>query len=339
MATSTPVPSLLKPETRLERSGRTAAAVSRTVRTATPLLALLTLITSLGAACARPGAVAQSGSSADRAPLDTASARGGRLYDNWAAEKRLGATFVPDNAKTPELDGKGGPNGNGTLNDRNGQALPNRGHDYRLKNLFGWDLRGADGIYGAAYQAKPYVLPTNLLLSTRSQAELSAWLKQGDVNVPAYGSVLDDAELESLAGFIVAVRDRKLPHPDDFFRLSARAPKNYELMAGGDSELGKSYYGDRCAGCHGPSGVKVTIDDTESVGSLGRSSAYEVWLKLLNGHPGSKMGPQVHAGDGRDQARTILNLLGALCDRSAFPPLDPKHDAPAADARCAAYGG
>lgn len=38
---------------------------------------------------------------------------GGRLFDNWYAE--IDADFVPDNPDTPELDGRGGPNGNGTL--------------------------------------------------------------------------------------------------------------------------------------------------------------------------------------------------------------------------------
>ncbi|MET0409674.1 MAG: hypothetical protein ABW217_00190, partial [Polyangiaceae bacterium] len=118
-------------------------------------------------------------------------ARGGRLYDNWRGEKGLGHVFTYDDAKTPALDGKGGPNGNGTLNDGSGRALPNTGHDYRLKNLFGWDLRGAEGVYGAPYQKKSYVLARNLLSDTRSPEEITRWLAQGDEHTPAYGQVLD----------------------------------------------------------------------------------------------------------------------------------------------------
>jgi len=64
-------------------------------------------------------------------------ARGGRLFDNWRAEKKLENAFVPDSSKTPELDGRGGPNGNGTLNSGSGQPMANTGHDFRLKNLYG----------------------------------------------------------------------------------------------------------------------------------------------------------------------------------------------------------
>ena len=88
---------------------------------------------------------------------DSMTAYGGRLFDNWYEEAR--ADFVPDNPATPEADGKGGPNGNGTLNDSDGNPVLNTGHDYRFKNLFGWDLLGDDGIYGVAHQAKEFVLP------------------------------------------------------------------------------------------------------------------------------------------------------------------------------------
>ena len=67
-----------------------------------------------------------------------------------------------------------GPNDDGTLNNRDGQPVANTGHDYRLKNLFGWDLRGTEGVYGPDYQNKSYVRATNLLTDTRTPAELVA---------------------------------------------------------------------------------------------------------------------------------------------------------------------
>ena len=97
------------------------------------------------------------------------TARGGRLFDNWISEKKLGDVFRPDSAKTPELDGMGGPNRNGTLSDGFGRPLPNTGHDYRLKNLFGWDLRGSQGIYGPNHQKKSFVLAESLLDGPRTE--------------------------------------------------------------------------------------------------------------------------------------------------------------------------
>ena len=70
-------------------------------------------------------------------------------------------------------DGKGGPFGNGTLPRADGQPLLNdAGHDYRLKNFFGWDLQGASGIYGPDYAAKSYVLPIDLMERPGSHADL-----------------------------------------------------------------------------------------------------------------------------------------------------------------------
>lgn len=69
---------------------------------------------------------------------------GGRLFDRWYDE--IDADFVPDDSKTPEVDGRGGPNGNGTVNGADGRPIANTGHDYRLKNLFGWDMRVAPGV-------------------------------------------------------------------------------------------------------------------------------------------------------------------------------------------------
>ena len=54
------------------------------------------------------------------------------------------------------------------------RSFPNTGHDYRLKNLFGRDLRGGQGIYGASYQKKPYVLAQNLLEGTRTEQPRSS---------------------------------------------------------------------------------------------------------------------------------------------------------------------
>jgi mono/diheme cytochrome c family protein len=265
-------------------------------------------------------------------------ARGGRLYDNWRAEKALGDGFVPDDSKTPQPDGKGGPNGNGTLNDGAGSPLLNTGHDYRLKNLFGWDLRGAEGVYGAAYQKKSYVLARNLLTDTRAAEELQRWLSQGDEHTPAYGQVLDATDLADLTAFLVKTKAGLLATPDQVYRLDADAPKNYALNPGADVASGRQRYADSCAGCHGEDGREMPIDETESVGTMARTSAYEIWFKIQNGQPGTKMERQVSEASGAENSRAILAIVAALCDRTAFPPLSGQSkDVSEGDLRCGPY--
>jgi len=266
-------------------------------------------------------------------------ARGGRLYDNWVSEKKLKDAFKPDSSKTPELDGSGGPNGNGTLSDRSGRPLPNTGHDYRLKNLFGWDLRGAHGIYGSSYQNKDFVLGQNLLEGARTEQQLVDWLKNGDAQLPAYGAVLDERDLRDLAAFLAAAREHRVPRPEDVFTLDAAAPKNYKLLPGADPKRGATAIAKRCSGCHGTQGTKFAIDDTESIGTLSRTSGYEIWLKIANGHPGSTMKSQLLAGDGdgAERGKLVLDILAALCDRQAFPKFPNGTDVPDGDPRCGEY--
>jgi mono/diheme cytochrome c family protein len=271
------------------------------------------------------------------APPGADDARGGRLYDNWRAEKGLQDSFVPDASKTRALDGKGGPNGNGTLDDGNGKPIPNAGHDYRLKNLFGWDLRGAEGIAGAAYQGKPYVLRHNLLTDTRSADELRAWLGKGDASLPAFGQVLDETDLNDLVTYIVKTRDGLLARPARIFNLDGRAPNHYVLASGGDPVRGRERYAISCADCHGDDGRNLTIDQTESLGTLSRSSAYEVWFKMLNGQPGTDMRRQILDQNGPAQEQAILDVLAALCDRTLFPAIAGSKDVRDGDPRCAGY--
>jgi hypothetical protein len=279
--------------------------------------------------------LAQTAAPAASAAAD--DARGARLYDNWSREKELGSSFSPDSAKTPELDGTGGPNANGTLNDEHAKPLANSGHDYRLKNFFGWDLRGAQGVYGSDYQKKSYVLGHNLLTDTRSPAELRGWFASGGSGLPAFGAVLDARDLDDLVAFVVKTRAKELAHPEAIFALQKAAPKGFVLNAGGDAERGRRAFADRCSKCHGDDGRKIAIDEVESVGTLARTAGYEVWFKIAHGQPGSPMKRQLTETGGAAQARTVLDLLAALCDRKLFPALPTGKEVPDADPRCAAY--
>ena len=253
-------------------------------------------------------------------------ARGGRLYDKWYAELDLG--FVPGSV--------GGPRGNGTLEDGRGEVMLDDGHGYRLKNLFGWDLRGADGIYGPRYQNKPYVRAVNLLADERSVEELAVWLEHGDQDLPRLGAVMSPQAIEDLAAFIVAVRTGVLPRPDQLWDLSETAPANYVLRPGADMQRGAVQITERC-GCHGPTGQEITIDGEHSLGSYGRAKAYEAWFKVLNGHPGSTMGRELDlSGDG-EGAVQLLDILAALCDRERYPANEGAADVGDDDPRCGAY--
>jgi hypothetical protein len=255
-------------------------------------------------------------------------ARGGRLYDKWYAE--LDVDFVPGSS--------GGPHGNGTLDDGHGRVMLDDGHGYRLKNLFGWDLRGADGIYGPRYQNKPYVRAIDLLSDERSPEALADWLERGDDDIPRMGDVLSRASIEEIAGFIVAVRSGALPRPDEIWALSETAPGHYVLASGASPERGATQIAERC-GCHGATGLEIAIDEELSLGSYARMKGYEAWLKVLNGHPGSAMGRELDIGIGSGSAGSgqILDLLAALCDRNDWPPLTPEADVPDGDPRCGPY--
>lgn len=267
------------------------------------LLACLTACAS-GAATTPPATTTEPPPEATKEPeaktFDTA--RGGRLYDKWTAEtKRDGAEIA------------------------------------RMKDLFGWDLRGQKGLYGPEHMNKKAALPIDLLAWEGDVAAIAARLARGGDGVPAYAPTLTQDELESVAALIVAMRDGELPRADQVITLTTPAAKGYALASGGDAAHGKELFSARCAGCHGPDGTKRLLDDgAYSLGSHARQKAYEDWFKILNGQPGTRMGRQVK-GDAKAMRKELLDLLTALCDRTAFPKGDAKaDDVPDGDPRCGA---
>lgn len=266
---------------------------------------------------------------------------GARLFDMWYDESE--APFIPDEEATPEIDGSGGPNGNGTLNGANGLPVANDGHDYRFKNLFGWDMRGDSGIYGREYQAKPWVLATGPLSAAHAQVDRRGWIERisnGWAGLPAYRDVLTAAEIGSLVDFMLAVRDGRLPRPDDLYALNVDAPRGFILAAGGNADRGHALYSEQCADCHGADATKIIFDDGEqSLGQHARYFGYAVAMISLAGEPGSDMGPQAW-GDlsAAEQTQKLLDLLAALCDRERYPRgagSDP--EVPDEDPRCGQY--
>jgi hypothetical protein len=268
------------------------------------------------------------------------TARGGRLYDSWHSETRSDA-FAPDDQSTPgEADGRGGARGDGTLLFADGRALLNDdGHDYRLKNLFGWDLRGRSGIYGPGHMDKSYALDADLLSWTGDVAAIADRLERGDETVPAFGALLSRDDLEDVAAFVVGVRDGALPHPDAIYVRAPIDAGGYALLEGGDATRGRAMFAERCATCHGADGTALLFDEgAYSLGSHARQKAYEDWLKILNGQPGTAMGRQLRGATGAEMTQELLDLFAALCDRTAFPTgAATREDVPDGDPRCGAY--
>lgn len=269
---------------------------------------------------------------------EPATAYGGRLFDKWYQE--TGSDFLPDDPDTPEADGQGGPNGDGTLNDRNGNPVLNNGHNYRFKNLFGWDLLAGSGIYGAAYQGKEYVLAAG----PGNDAEPApVWMKrieEGWNDLPAFGSVLTRAQIAALVDFMLAMRDGSVPGPTDLWELSADSPKGFVMKTGGIAERGHIFYRENCAGCHGVDAAEILFDDgTQTLGQHARYYGYAVAIITMNGEPGSQMGPQLPTGqDKAQQVQALLDLIAALCDRERYGTGDATDpDVPDGDIRCGDY--
>jgi len=247
---------------------------------------------------------------------------GGRLFDMWYDD--IDTAFTPDDPETETVDGTGGPNGNGTLNDANGQVIENNGHDYRFKNLFGWDMRGAAGIYGTNYQNKPYILPAGPISSQYADNSREQWIirvSNGFGKLPAYGDVMSATQIAALVDYMLAVRDRRVPHPDDLYALASDAPKGFILAPGGDADRGHEFYQSQCAECHGEDATEILFDNGEqTLGMHARYYGYAIAMITLAGEPGSEMGPQLEPGlSVTAQTQTLLDLLAALCDRARYP--------------------
>jgi len=263
---------------------------------------------------------------------------GGRLFDMWYDD--IDTDFVPDDPQTPAVDGHGGPNGNGTLNGSDGQPIANNGHDYRLKNLLGWDMRGDAGIYGSDYQDKPFILTDGPLSAAHDNTDRSVWIERvtsGWDGLPAYGDVLSAEQIAALVDYMLAVRDRKLPHPDDLYLLSTGAPNGFVMASGGNAERGRQFYDAQCAECHGADATRLIFDDGEqSLGQHARYYGYAVTMITLAGEPGSDMKAQLPAElNAAEQSQLLLDLIAALCDRERYPRgagTDP--EVPDGDPRC-----
>ncbi len=81
--------------------------------------------------------------------------------------------------------------------------------------------------------------------------------------LPADSDVLKPAQIEALVDYMLAVRGRKLPHPDDLYELSADSPKGFILLPGRNATSGHKFYQAKCADFHGEDATKIIFDNGE----------------------------------------------------------------------------
>jgi cytochrome c553 len=208
--------------------------------------------------------------SAMAAETDSATARGGRLYDKWWVENKA----AKPTGMHPAYPVKGGK-----YADDN---------SWRCKECHGWDYGGKDGAYakgghatgikgiGAAAGKDPAAVAALLRdknhgyseaqLSAKDAGDLALFVTHGQANVAKYVS-----------------SDNK---------------------AKGDGVKGEAYFNTICAGCHGVDGKKVK--DGPALGSVADNGA-EMLHKVLNGQPGEGM-PALRALDAQIGADIAVHL-------------------------------
>jgi cytochrome c553 len=186
---------------------------------------------------------------ASAAEIESAMARGGKLYDNWYKELKVER---PDSAH-PSYPASG--------------KYPKQ--SWRCKECHGWDYKGKDGmiakgdhnvgvkgIQGAA---------------GKDPAAIAAVIKD---KTHAYDK-LSDKDVADLALFV----SKGQQDMAKFIDLAAAKPK-------GNAAKGEIYYNTLCAGCHGVDGKKVSTG--AAVGAL-KDDPWQLLHKSLNGQPAEAM--------------------------------------------------
>ncbi len=203
-------------------------------------------------------AMADNSSSSAKAKSDDASAysvsRGGRLYDKWFKENKVG-TPVMANPAYPEK----------------GKYKGKKGADWRCKECHGWDYKGKDGAYS---KGKHFTGITGIQKAEKlSTDEIIKILRDKTHRYSA--SVLPKDDALDLANFV------KYGQID----ITKYVDKKSKQVKG-DEKQGKQHYEALCAICHGLEGKD---EDTPPLGKLANDNPWEVMHKIINGQPKSAM--------------------------------------------------
>lgn len=211
--------------------------------------------------------------------IESAIARGGRLYDKWW---KVVGTESPKGAH-PAYPSEGKYKGKG-------------GADWRCKECHGWDYQGKAGAYakGGHFTGIKGIRGA----AGMDPANVVAVLTDGTHGM---NGVLREAELRDLALFV----SRGQVDMDQYID---RATKKVL----GDKARGEPIYQTLCANCHGRDGTldedgKPLAADGEPLGRVANSNPWETLHKINNGQPGERM-PALRAFD----IRVALDILAYL---------------------------
>ncbi|MDX9884693.1 c-type cytochrome [Thauera sp.] len=208
------------------------------------------------------------------AETESATARGGRLYDKFYAENK--ASKPTDNH--PAYANKAGKY--------------DKENSWRCKECHGWDYLGKDGAYASGSHFSG--IKGVAAYAGKAPADIAAIIRNA---THAYTDKhLSDRDVNDLALFI------SQGQPDMSRLIDAQTKK-----AKGDPAKGEAYFNTLCAGCHGTDGKKVK--DAPALGSVA-DNHYEMLHKVLNGQPGEGM-PALRALDHQISA-DIVSYLPSL---------------------------
>lgn len=229
-------------------------------------------------------------------------------------------------------------------NHENYETISANGDFFRCKQCHGWDGLGNKGAYiGRAPKAtRPKVSGLNLyaLAKSKTAQELFDGIKKSEGRrsidydfstfdptdnasegnkMPDYSKLLTDEEIWNMVKFLKAeMRNVKELYDfttDGTYPTGTITYSN--IGKDGDAEKGKTFYTANCAQCHGNKGTDIDIEG-KSVGTYGRTKAYEVQHKVTYGQPGSTMkGLFIDKVSDSD----IRDLYKALQNETDFPDL------------------
>ena len=181
--------------------------------------------------------------------IESAIARGGRLYDMWWLEKgqKKPKSLHPAFSKKDEK----------FTTD-----------SWRCKECHGWDYQGRFGDYATGPHATGIKGIDGAI--GKNPASIAGILR--DKNHRYTAEQLDDKDIADLALFVTRGQIRLSPYFDLFGK-----PR-------GSSARGEVYYATICGGCHKPDGA----GESRSLGDAGEDRA-ETIHKIFNGQPGEDM--------------------------------------------------
>jgi mono/diheme cytochrome c family protein len=208
---------------------------------------------------------------------------------------------------------------------------------YRCKQCHGWDLKANTGWYidRAPKQDRPNVSAAALWEPIENDGirELFDELKGGGAAIdpartadgtnsslggdqmPDFSRIFTDEQVWDIVKFL---KEGAL-NTDQLYDLATQGsyPTGSKAMTNlgkdGDAAAGDTFYANKCAGCHGATGLQIPLEG-KSLGDFARGGPHETQHKIKNGHPGSIMNglPDATLTD-------VKNVLKALADDAKFP--------------------